>query len=458
VSPGDVLMVEDAEVHVAFTRLAFEREGIVNDLRIVRDGEAAMALLDADPDRPPRLILLDLGLPRMSGFDVLEAVRNHVNPRVRRTPVVVLTTSRAPGDVRRAYELCAQLVRQQAADLDDFVRAHRGAQHWWLRRAALPSQRDRRGCRARRRSQCPRCWPAAGTPRRGRRPRSQRERHRAHGVERPASRSPSGRRTSPSRRCSASSTPRACAPRGFEVATSLNLGDEQIARARSSAGSSTATRSTPAPVLVSLCERAPRDLPQDPRDAFARRAHCLREDGPVALPPTPFQSTNEVGVRRETAERLRLRTISDLRRVDQRLTLFGSPECPRRRDCLRGLREVYGLDFARFQAVPIAERHRVLARGERVASIVFSTDPQIPRQDIVVLRDDRRMLPPANSTFVISPSLERRAGPAVRRVVAQVQKGLTETAMRELNARVDLDGRTPAQAAKGYLRDTGLVP
>jgi CheY-like chemotaxis protein len=138
VSPGDVLMVEDAEVHVAFTRLAFEREGIVNDLRIVRDGEAAMALLDADPDRPPRLILLDLGLPRMSGFDVLEAVRNHVNPRVRRTPVVVLTTSRAPGDVRRAYELCANSFVSKPVQLEDFVTLIAELRAWWLQRVELP--------------------------------------------------------------------------------------------------------------------------------------------------------------------------------------------------------------------------------------------------------------------------------------------------------------------------------
>jgi osmoprotectant transport system substrate-binding protein len=244
---------------------------------------------------------------------------------------------------------------------------------------------------------------------------------------------------------------------GFRVDTALDLGDEQTARRALDRGVIDGYPEYTGTVLVALCDVATRDVPRAPGAAYERARDCLREDGPVALPPTPFQSTNEVGVRRETAERLRLRTISDLRRVDQRLTLFGSPECPRRRDCLRGLREVYGLDFARFQAVPIAERHRVLARGERVASIVFSTDPQIPRQDIVVLRDDRRMLPPANSTFVISPSLERRAGPAVRRVVAQVQKGLTETAMRELNARVDLDGRTPAQAARQYLRDARLV-
>ena len=137
-SPGEVLLVEDAEVHVAFARLAFEREGLQDELRVVRDGESAMQLLEEDPDRPPRLIILDLGLPRMSGFEVLEAVRHHDNPRVRRTPVVVLTTSKAPGDVRRAYELCANSFVSKPLDLDDFVELIGELNAWWLRRAELP--------------------------------------------------------------------------------------------------------------------------------------------------------------------------------------------------------------------------------------------------------------------------------------------------------------------------------
>ena len=137
-SPGEVLLVEDAEVHVAFAKLAFEREGLDEQLRVVRDGESALRLLDDDPDRPPRLILLDLGLPRMSGFDVLEAVRGHDSPRVRRTPIVVLTTSRAPGDVRRAYELCANTFVSKPLDLDEFVALIGELNAWWLQRAELP--------------------------------------------------------------------------------------------------------------------------------------------------------------------------------------------------------------------------------------------------------------------------------------------------------------------------------
>jgi len=139
VSPaGEILLVEDAEIHVEFARLAFEREGQRAALRIARDGESALDLLDAAGDRPPKLILLDLGLPRMSGFEVLQAVRRHGNEHVRRTPVVVLTTSRAPSDVRRAYDLCANSFVSKPLELDDYCELIGEVRRWWLTRVELP--------------------------------------------------------------------------------------------------------------------------------------------------------------------------------------------------------------------------------------------------------------------------------------------------------------------------------
>jgi CheY-like chemotaxis protein len=138
-APGDVLLVEDAEIHVAFTTLAFEREGLSSALRVARDGESALRAIDDDPEHPPKLVLLDLGLPRMSGFEVLEAIRSHDNPHVRRTPVIVLTTSRAQSDVRKAYELCANSFVSKPVELDDFVALISEVHQWWLNRVELPS-------------------------------------------------------------------------------------------------------------------------------------------------------------------------------------------------------------------------------------------------------------------------------------------------------------------------------
>ena len=136
IGSDDVLLVEDADIDVEFTRLAFEREGMPAVLRVARDGESALEVLDAED--PPRLILLDLGLPRMSGFEVIEAVRKHADPRVRRTPIVVLTTSRAPADVQRAYDLTANSFVSKPHGLDEFAALVSALRDWWLDRAELP--------------------------------------------------------------------------------------------------------------------------------------------------------------------------------------------------------------------------------------------------------------------------------------------------------------------------------
>ena len=138
-SGGTVLLVEDAEVHVEFTRLAFAEHEVPGQLAIARDGGEGLAAAAEHVADPLRLVLLDLNLPDMSGFDVLRALRGHDDPRVRRVPVVVLTTSRAPEDVRQAYDLSASSFVSKPGDLDDFLALVGEVRAWWLERVELPN-------------------------------------------------------------------------------------------------------------------------------------------------------------------------------------------------------------------------------------------------------------------------------------------------------------------------------
>ena len=67
------------------------------------------------------------------------------------------------------------------------------------------------------------------------------------------------------------------------------------------------------------------------------------------------------------------------------------------------------------------------------------------------------MFPPYNSTLVVRDDVLKKAGPDLEKVVAQVKKGLTDEVMQELNARVDLDKKTPKEVASEYLRESGLI-
>jgi CheY-like chemotaxis protein len=104
-----ILLIEDNVDDAELTRYAFAKAGISKPLVTLSDGVAAVAYFEGTgiyADRSthpyPALILLDLKLPRRSGYEVLRAVRD--NPATKYTPVVVLTSSSRETDIRRAYD------------------------------------------------------------------------------------------------------------------------------------------------------------------------------------------------------------------------------------------------------------------------------------------------------------------------------------------------------------------
>jgi osmoprotectant transport system substrate-binding protein len=246
---------------------------------------------------------------------------------------------------------------------------------------------------------------------------------------------------------------------GYTVHTRLDLGDQDALLKALERGRIDAYPEYTGTALLAFFGKRADELPMDPQAAYEQAKQGFAAEHPplVAYPPTPFTSSNEVAVTRKTARKYRLRRISDLSRVASQLTLYGAPECRSRHDCLLGLEQVYGLHFKRFVPVNIARRHQVLASGQADVSIVFTTDPQIKRQGEVLLKDDRGMFPPYNSTLVVRKEVSDRAGPDLGRTVKILQEQLTAENMQELNARVDLDHKSPGEVAKEYLQETGLV-
>lgn len=244
---------------------------------------------------------------------------------------------------------------------------------------------------------------------------------------------------------------------GYDISTELSLGDEKTALKAIESGTIDAYPEYTGTALGSFFGVASEDIPTDPQAAFEEARKGFAKKGLTALPPTPFTSSNEVALTADRAEELGVEKISDLQGKSQDLTLYGSPECRQRQDCLLGLQQTYDLQFEKFVPVDIALRHEVLEKGQADLSIVFTTDPQNERDDLVLLEDDRGMFPPYNSTLVVRDQTIEAAGPDLEKVVAQVEKGLTGEVMSELNARVDLDKKTPKEVATEYLRESGLI-
>ena len=249
----------------------------------------------------------------------------------------------------------------------------------------------------------------------------------------------------------------ALAAAGYDVSTELNLGDEKTALKALEGDDISAYPEYTGTALLSFFGYTADKLPSDETEAFNLAKEGFAKKDLTALPPTPFVSSNEVGVTKETADKLGLKKISDLEGKSQDLTLYGTPECRQRLDCKLGLEKVYGLKFKKFVPVDIALRHEVLKKGQADVSIVFTTDPQNKREGFVLLEDDKGMFPPYNSTLVVRNDVIDKAGPDLQKTVELVNKGLTDEVMQELNARVDLDKETPKDVAGQYLQESGLT-
>jgi osmoprotectant transport system substrate-binding protein len=245
---------------------------------------------------------------------------------------------------------------------------------------------------------------------------------------------------------------------GYDVKKDLNLGSEQIALRALKGGDVDGYPEYTSTALTSFFDVQPQDIPKDAAQAVEESQAQFEEEGLVAYEPTPFTSANAVGILAEKAEQLGVEKVSDLEGKSQDLTLYGSPECRQRVDCLLGLQEDYGLRFQKFTPVDIGLRYDVLDKGQADLSIIFTTDAQLStRDDVITLEDDQQVFPPGNVTFVASKETADAAGPDLKETVEKVQAGLTERVMQELNARVDIDREEPRTVARAYLRESGYI-
>jgi CheY-like chemotaxis protein len=138
--PIEILLVEDNPGDVRLTREAFAEGKVRNNLNVARDGVEALMFLRCEGEFQgvprPDLILLDLNLPRKSGFDVLAELK--ADEDLRRIPVMVLTTSEIEEDVLRSYELHANCYITKPVNLDQFIQAVMVIKDFWFTIATLP--------------------------------------------------------------------------------------------------------------------------------------------------------------------------------------------------------------------------------------------------------------------------------------------------------------------------------
>jgi len=138
--PIDVLLVEDNPGDVRLTKEAFKEGEMSINLHVVADGVEATEFLTKKgeyADAPsPDLILLDLNMPRKSGREVLEEIKD--DEKLRRIPVVVLTTSKAEEDIIGSYDLHANCFITKPVDMDQFIEVIKFIEGFWFTIVKLP--------------------------------------------------------------------------------------------------------------------------------------------------------------------------------------------------------------------------------------------------------------------------------------------------------------------------------
>jgi glycine betaine/choline ABC-type transport system substrate-binding protein len=244
---------------------------------------------------------------------------------------------------------------------------------------------------------------------------------------------------------------------GYKVKKQLNLGSETVAFKALTGGQIDAYPEYTGTALTAFFKAKASNVPKDPDQAFEELKGKLAAKGITASPRTPFENTYRMGMTKAGAKKFGNPTkISDLKGKSQDMKVNGYPECEQRIDCLLGVEKTYGLKFKDF--VASQDPYSTLDKGDADVAFVFTTDAALSTGKYVVLDDDKHLFPPYNITFMVNSKKLQELGPDAQKVIADVQKPLTNEVMQELNSRVVLDKKDPAEVAKEYLQESGFIP
>ncbi len=136
-NPVDILLVEDNPNDAELTIRALKKQNLVNNVFVVEDGVQALDFIFCRGDyseqklnKPPKVIFLDLKLPKLNGLEVLKVLKS--DPKTKSIPVVVVSSSKEDPDIKKAYELGANSYVVKPLDFEDFTQAISKVGLYWL--------------------------------------------------------------------------------------------------------------------------------------------------------------------------------------------------------------------------------------------------------------------------------------------------------------------------------------
>jgi osmoprotectant transport system substrate-binding protein len=243
--------------------------------------------------------------------------------------------------------------------------------------------------------------------------------------------------------------------KGYKVTLKENIGSTEIIDKALTSGEIDAY---PEYTGVSLSVVAKNDkLTKSPEETAQLVKEFYEGRGQVVSDATPFQDTDAIATTKEFATENGLKEVADLKKLDS-FTLGARPEFRNRFNGLKGMREVYGIENAKFKQLALGLQYPSLDKGDVDSANVFSTDAQLASGKYTVLEDPEGVFGFQNVYFVINKDkYEALGGQEFMDVVNSVNSLLTEEAMTSMNAAVDLDKKKPADVTKAFLEANNLL-
>lgn len=192
----------------------------------------------------------------------------------------------------------------------------------------------------------------------------------------------------------------------------------------------------------------------DPAEVSETLQAPLEEMNLEILPYSEAVDTNAFVVTQETADEFGLSAVSDLAGPAGDMTLGAPAECPKRPYCIPGLKDVYGVEFGDYRPLEYgAATVQALSAGAIDVALLFSTDPLIEENELVLLEDDKNL----QSADNIAPLAHADVASDVESILQPVTDALTTDGMTALNARVAIEHEDASTVAQDFLEKEGIL-
>ncbi|MEH7503718.1 osmoprotectant update ABC transporter permease/substrate-binding subunit OpuFB [Neobacillus drentensis] len=195
----------------------------------------------------------------------------------------------------------------------------------------------------------------------------------------------------------------------------------------------------------------------DRREVYEQaRAGMLKQFKMEMLKPMIYNNTYALAVPNKLADQQNLKTISDLQRIEGRITAGFTLEFADREDGYRGIQKLYGIHFADVKKMEPKLRYNAIKTGDIDLVDAYSTDSELRQYNLFVLEDDKNLFPPYQGAPLVRKETVEKY-PEIKTALNKLSGKITDDQMREMNYQVNVNGKSALEVARQFLQKEGLL-